>query len=262
MVINIQKDLFALYQERDIALFSSYQLIMGEQLAEGLSYTTPLMVGLIDTLLSNSKMMAYNLLQNAIDEAKGAARVHLIAERHAPDPLKKEMLRHAGDEMRHSRQFAEMIFCTGYEYEDTSDTKETAHAAEEVLAFDDDLYAFICRVHSIEIRSWVMLRHYLRILHKYPEKNIRAMIPVFEQILNDEIRHVVYTGKWVNKWLAENPALPSVLSECVAHTNRETWHDVAGMAHYMATADIGAEGPTKSPINPLVAGRWDRAAKV
>ena len=261
MIINIQKDLFALYQERNIALHPAYQAIMGKQLAEGLSYTTPLMVGLIDTLLSDSKMMAYNLLQNSIDEAKGAARVHLIAERHAPEPLKKEMLRHVGDEMRHSRQFAEMISCTGYEYEDTSHEEETARAAEEVLAFDDDLYAFVCRVHSIEIRSWVMLRHYLRILRKYPEESIRAMIPVFEQILDDEIRHVIYTGKWVNGWLAENPTLSSVLTECVAHTNRETWHDVAGMANYMATADVHTEGATKSPVNPLVAGRWDRAAK-
>lgn len=260
MIVNIKRDLFSLFQKQNIVLHPSYQRIMEEQLVEGLAYTTPLMVGLIDTLLSNLRMMAYNLLQNAIDEAKGAARVHLIAERYAAGPLRQEMLRHAGDEMRHSRQFAEMIVHTGYEYEDTSDTEETARTAEGVLTFDDDLYAFICRVHSIEIRSWVMLRHYLRILGKYPNENIRAMIPAFEQILSDEVRHVFYTGKWVNRWLHEKPELASTLMECVVHTNRETWHDVASMANYMATADIHAEGFSKAPAN-LTAGRWDRAAQ-
>ncbi len=257
MIFDIKKDLFTLFQKQNIVLSLSYRQIMGEQLAEGLAYTTPLMVGLIDTLLSNLNMMAYNLLQNSIDEAKGAARVHLIAERHATDPLKKEMFRHAGDEMRHSRLFAKMIANTGYEYEEVPDTKEIERATNAVLEFDDDLYAFICRVHSIEIRSWVMLRHYLYILGKYPNENVRAMIPIFEEILDDEIRHVVYTGKWVNKWLEENGSLASTLSECVAHTNRETWHDVSSMANYMVTADRNSDEVPKD-FARLTAGRWER----
>lgn len=261
MIIDVKRDLFFLFQQRNIEIHPSYQQIMGEQLVEGLAYTTPLMFGLINTLLSNLKMMAYNLLQNSIDEAKGAARVHLIAKRYAASPLRQEMLRHAGDEMHHSRQFAEMIVHTGYEYEDTSDTEEAAQAAEDVLAFDDDLYAFICRVHSIEIRSWVMLQHYLRILNSYPNEKIRAMIPDFEKILSDEVRHVFYTGKWVNQWLHERTTLADTLKECVVHTNRETWHDVASMANYMATTDIHAEGLAKAPAN-LTAGRWDRAAQI
>lgn len=60
------------------------------------------------------------------------------------------------------------------------------------------------------------------------------MIPTFTQIRDDEIRHVLYTGLQVDQWLKESPSLAVTFEECMAHTNRETWHDLANMSHFMA----------------------------
>lgn len=257
MMINVKEDLMELYAERTMTVTPLYQEIMSQQLAEGLAYTEPVMVGLIETLFRSKTMMAYNLLQNAIDEAKGAARVHLIAERYANPQLKKEMFRHAGDEFRHSRQFAGLIQCTGFDYEESAANDDTNDPVDDILDFDDELQPFVCRVHSIEVRSWVMLRHYLRILNQYDDPDIRAMISTIDQIRTDEIRHVLYTGAWVNRWLQEDPSLGTTLKECVAHTNRETWHDVAAMSNYMADA-MADILPTVAA--PQGAGRWNRLA--
>lgn len=88
-------------------------------------------------------MMAYNLIQNAVDEAKGAARVHLVAERYASPELKKKMLRHVSDEMRHSRLFAQLIQYTGYDYEENDSEEENERSVTELFEFDDDLSAFL-----------------------------------------------------------------------------------------------------------------------
>lgn len=254
--MDIYSDLAALYTQHNYEIHPTYGHIMQARLATGLAYTSPVMVGLIETLLRNKAMMAYNLLQNAIDEAKGAARVHLIADRYAPADLKREMFQHAGDELRHSRLFAHLVTHTGFEYEEATDSDATGGTVDDVFDFDDSLRPFLCRVHSIEVRSWVMLRHYLHILGQFEEDSVRGMITTIEQIRDDEIRHVLYTGKWVNRWCAEDPALPSILEECVAHTNRETWHDLASMASYMASA---MDDVMQSEMMPTKqGGRWNR----
>ncbi len=51
------------------------------------------------TLFGNKRMIAHNLLQNAIDEAKGAARVNIVAEKYANSELLDKMKRHVGDKL-------------------------------------------------------------------------------------------------------------------------------------------------------------------
>ena len=158
-----------------------------------------------------------------------------MADRYAPPDLQRKMKRHVGEELKHSKQFGELVPITGYRMEEVADNKP--ELIEEVLEFDDDLHAFICRVHSIEIRSWTVLRIYQQVLNErqFGEVADRAL-PVLDDIMQDEINHVVYTGQQLDEWLRSNekPGLPDTLEECFAHTNRETWQDMSSMVAYLA----------------------------
>lgn len=230
--MNVLDDLSDLYKSREFSPGEKYQDSMQRALTASLAYGTPSMFGITATVLSSRKMIAYNLMQNSIDEAKGAARIQIIADKYADPELHKKMHRHVGEEMKHSKQFMELIEATGYHSESTEPETEEV---ERVLDFDDDLKSFICRVHSIEIRSWTVLRMYQQILgeHQFPEISEIAL-PVLDDIMQDEINHVFYTGVQIDEWLREDPSLQATLDECLAHTNRETWQDMASMMTWLA----------------------------
>ena len=230
MLPNVKQDLLKLLRSKGVRTTPEYVSAVSQALDEGLSYNTPAMFGMAETLFQSEMMIAYNLIQNSIDEAKGAARVEIIARRYAPPALKKKMLRHVGDELRHAKQFLALLKLTPYRAEADSDGK----AAEEVFEFDDELKAFMCRVHSIEIRSWTMLRHYISVIRGMDNPKLQEAIPVLEAIMADEINHVAYTGETLIEWIGEDPKLRETMLQCFAHTNRETWHDLANMSNYLA----------------------------
>jgi rubrerythrin len=229
-MINIEKDLMKLYENNNILVSNIYKDCVFDNLVRDLVYTSPIMEGMVSTLFKSKKMMAFNLLQNAIDEAKGAARVRIIAERYANDELRVKMIRHVNDEMNHSKMFADMIPLTGFDIE--HDDSE-ANDIDNVFNFDDDLKQFLCRVHSIEVRSWVMLRHYLTTLDELTDPELLKMKPIIESIMQDEIRHVCYTGETVSNWLDNDNDLKDTFIDCINHTNKETWQDLSNMSNYM-----------------------------
>lgn len=231
---DVLADLKNLYKEREIQLGELYVESMTSALDHQLSYQVPAMYGITRTLFDSPKMIAWNLVQNGIDEAKGAARIQIIAEKYAEPDLHKKMMRHVGEELKHSRLFLNMVQLTGYQTVEV-DLADGEEQVGQVMDFDDDLRAFICRVHSIEIRSWTVLRYYLEALRSMPRRDIaEEMTPVIEHIMVDEINHVVYTGETIDGWLREDPSLKETLDECFAHTNRETWQDMASMTKYLA----------------------------
>lgn len=233
LTIAVFKDLCGLYSDRNIQMCSDYLESCERALGEGLAYSTPAMYGITKTLLSSASLFAHNLAQNATDEAKGAARVRLVAGRYASGELLAKMKRHVADEFKHSVQFRKLIPLTGITHFRRA-PGEVADEIDKVLNFDDDLRSFLCRVHSIEIRSWTVLRIYIDILAHSPEPSFRKAIPVLEDILADEITHVLYTGKQISDWLEEDRGLALMLDQCFAHTNRETWRDIAHMTEYLA----------------------------
>jgi len=232
-VYEVGSDLAELYRSHEIKTAEPYNSLMAQALGPGLAYSTPAMYGVTATVLSSKRMIAYNLVQNSIDEAKGAARIQVIADRYAADtPLHKKMKRHVGEELKHSQQFKDLVAATGY-LAQSGDPEPGA--IDDVLDFDDELKAFICRVHSIELRSWTVLRMYQDILSSrtFPDVS-EAALPVLEDIMQDEMYHVVYTGEQIDEWLREEPSLEVTLLECMSHTNRETWQDIASMTSWMA----------------------------
>jgi hypothetical protein len=229
---NVLQDLKQLYTDHGITTDERYDESMSRAMGPQLAYGSPAMYGVTATVLSSRRMIAYNLAQNAIDEAKGAARIQVIADSYAEGDLYKKMHRHVGEELKHSRQFKALVPATGYR---TKDDPVEPEATEEVLDFGDELRAFICRVHSIEIRSWTVLRMYQHILCQkaFPDLS-EAALPVLDDIMRDEINHVIYTGQQIDEWLRDDEGLQSVFDECLDHTNRETWQDIASMTAWMA----------------------------
>lgn len=143
-------DLKRLYSGYNLETAGCYNDSMTRALGPDLAYGSPAMYGVTATVLSSRRMIAYNLAQNAIDEAKGAARIQMIADNYADGDLFKKMHRHVGEELKHSKLFKALVPATGY---DTRDDPVDPTATEDVLDFDDELKAFICRVHSIELQS-------------------------------------------------------------------------------------------------------------
>lgn len=233
MRFDVAGDLLRLMRQRGVTLTSAYERVIGTVATEGFSYCTPAMFGITETLFSNKLMIAHNMLQNAVDEAKGAARVNVIAQKYADPVLHNKMKRHVSDELRHSRMFAESIALTGFRIE-KEDEAVISQAVDDVLVFDDDLITFLCRVHSIEVRSWTMLRLYVELLRSKEESSLKSIASVLQRILADETYHVQYTCGQINEWLDDGLAAEDTLLNCFRHTNRETWHDMANMADYLA----------------------------
>lgn len=232
-MFNVFSDLMDLYKKKGIPVNKSYEEIASQALGPSLAYATPTMHGLVSTLFSNDELIAHNLIQNSIDEAKGAARISLITERYSPPELRKGFMRQVEDEWRHSEQFLGLLPLVGYEFERVKD-EASKRELENVLDFDDDLYAFGCRAHSIEIRSWIVLRLYKQVIAELGLSHMRPALPILDQIMEDEIYHVTYLGRIVMDWMERYPALAKTLQNCLAFTNRETWHDIANMANFLA----------------------------
>lgn len=232
-MIDLKKDLYTLYSSRGVQTNEQYRAVIDQSLGPFVPYVTPVMTGMISTLFRSRELIAQNLVQNSIDEARGAVRIGIIAEKHAPPELSRKMKRHVGEEMKHSRQFRKLVELTGFRCEQVESDAVLAETGE-VLDFDDDLREFICRVHSIEIRSWTMLRHYIEVLRAFSSDSLAEAIPVLEEIMSEEITHVTYTGAQLIEWLGEDPTLAPVLARCMVHTNRETWNDLASMSGYLA----------------------------
>ena len=228
---NIQNSLYGLFDTQGVSLSKEYKDCIEKYLVSDLSFTSEMMNGLARTIFQNKKMMAYYLLHNAIDEAKGAARLRMIAERYADDELRPLMLRHYNDEMNHSTLFASLIPLTGYETE--THEHEVQYELDKVMNFDDELKTFLFRVHSIEIRSWRLLLLHLAIIDESDDDYMKQMRPTIQKILEDEMQHVCYTGKYVSRWLHAEPHLSKVFVECITHTNKETWEDLSSMALFM-----------------------------
>ncbi|PSV20611.1 GTPase [Photobacterium leiognathi subsp. mandapamensis] len=228
---NIQNELYAMLESFNVNPSDEYKECIEKYLTADLSFTSELMEGLAKTIFRSKKMMAYYLLHNSIDEAKGAARLRLMANRYADEELKQKMLRHYNDEMNHSTMFASLIPLTGYEAE-VDDTGVEGELTK-ILDFDDNIKTFIFRVHSIEVRSWRLLLLHLKIIEGSNEQYMKDMQPTIQNILEDEMRHVSYTAQYVSQWLHQDPYLSQSFINCITHTNRETWEDLSAMSNFM-----------------------------
>lgn len=232
-MFNVFFDLMGLYKDKGIPVNRSYEEIASQALGPSLAYATQTMHGLVSTIFSSDEMIAHNLIQNSIDEAKGAARISLITERYSPPELRKGFMRQVEDEWRHSEQFLGLLPLVGYEYERVTD-EASKKELTNVLDFDDDFRIFGCRAHSIEIRSWIVLRLYKQVIKELGLSHMLPALPVLNQIMEDEIHHVTYLGRIVMDWIEQERGVSESLKTCFAFTNRETWHDIARMANFLA----------------------------
>ncbi len=86
MIYDIWSDLTQVYISNSFQISEKYRSTVQPHLKNTLSYNSQAMHGMTATLFTSPRLIAHNLVQNSIDEAKGAARVELIAQRYAPSP--------------------------------------------------------------------------------------------------------------------------------------------------------------------------------
>lgn len=202
-----------------------------------LSFVTPQFRDLVEMLMADVSVWKYYMLhQNTTDEAAGAMRVLHMAQSAEPR-IRELMERHASDEERHSRLFGSLLLELGGDL-DKSPEEEVAHKWQAIEQYQEDLAVFIARVHSIEVRSWACLTLYIDLLKmrdmsEWPPKTIA----VLEAILQDERRHVAYTGVLLHDWAEQGRAdeIRIAVREATHQTNAETWRDMSRMMDYIAT---------------------------
>ena len=233
MDIDVAKKLLDLLQSDAVVVDRDYALVIDHIRKEGFSYATPAVLGMVSTLFSDNMMVAHNLLQNAADEAKAAARINIIAERYAEPPLRQQMQSHAADSLQHGELFAEAVKYTGFSTEACTE-EDKLQIVEEVFDFDDELTLFVCQVHVVEIRSWIMLNFYAATLEARDDQHLAKIIPLLKTISACKATHILYTARQINLWMQTNKQLRYTLAHCFRYTNSETWHDLAEMSSYLA----------------------------
>jgi hypothetical protein len=242
MSIQVHDDLMHLFESKGLIPCDRYKKVVADHLHHFLPYGSDVMHGVILTLFQSDKMVAFNLIQNSIDEAKGATRIGIIADRYAHEPLKSKMMTHVSEEMKHSQQFLGLLPMTSCHYVQNEADGQTEEI-KGILDFDDDLVGFLCRVHSIEIRSWTVLRYYKQVIRELHKEHLFPALAVLDDIMSDEIGHVLYTGEQINTWMSTNEQLEGMLDACFAHTSKETWVDLSNMTTYLSSnANLIARG--------------------
>ncbi|ALF09886.1 ferritin-like domain-containing protein [Parageobacillus thermoglucosidasius] len=194
---------------------------------------------LVHFLMKEVPNWKYHMLhQNTTDEASGSLRVDLMGERSGDPRIQQLMHRHALDVERHSRLFGGLLQDLGGELE-IAESEEMLKKWDDIKDYHEDLIVFTARVHTIEMRSWRCLKLYIDYLSNtdfvkegWPEKTL----DVLNVILNDEIRHVGYTGMLLHEWAAngKQEEVEAALEEAFRQTNRETWTDMSRMMDYLA----------------------------
>lgn len=233
-MFNLKPDLQTLYASHNIDICPEYLSVLDQHLLSNLSYISPLMHGLIKTICQSPLMIAYHFMHNAVDKATGAARIDIIAQKYASGNLREQMLAHSQQESTHSQIFAQLIPATGYDFEKKL-TEDILDEVAEIYDYDDNLIDFIFRLHATEIRSWILLRHFLLILSDSAESPEKQR---FQQdislILRDEITHICYTAQATSQYIAKDPNRAIQFHKCLEYINKESWQDISHMSLYMA----------------------------
>ncbi|PSR24455.1 MAG: hypothetical protein C7B47_14775 [Sulfobacillus thermosulfidooxidans] len=230
-------ELLTTYDER-FSKRGIYAQTMGELLTGPfISFVTSQFRDLVEMLMADVSVWKYYMLhQNTTDEAAGAMRVVHMAQ--SAEPRVRELMeRHASDEERHSRLFGSLLLELGGDLEEAPEA-EVQHKWQAIEEYQEDLIVFIARVHSIEVRSWACLTLYIDLLRmrdmsEWPPKTLS----VLEAILQDERRHVAYTGMLLHDWAEQGRSdeVRSALVEAIHQTNAETWRDMSRMMEYIGS---------------------------
>ena len=139
-----------------------------------------------------------------LTEHCGGVFIESLQPTYASHPAASLLSRHASDERRHGRMFAELAGTTVAEHEGSEAfALETRYHEAYARWVGDDLFALVCLLHGFELRSGVLQCHWFALMDMFPDSEAAAIRPAFTRISTDEVFHITYTAQLVAEGLAQ-----------------------------------------------------------
>jgi len=184
---------------------------------------------------SDLALLQRNFRRHSFGELATSQTLQSIASTLKPTSLREEMLAHADDELRHSKLFSALAKSlqqsTGY-----TDCEDFSWILDDDRRFVEnyagDIVEFICNVFAAEVRSHSFVTSYITALRADDSAQAKRICKVLARILDDEGRHIGYTGRYINQWMASNLDLAESLERSFKAFDRNSWVDIAGTAQF------------------------------
>jgi hypothetical protein len=208
----------------------------------------PLAEGVVHTVLQDRRLLAIRFARHAGNETQGAGMIATVGEGLPAGRLREDLLAHALDEARHGRMF-QALARQANERRARPILRAMPRSDASGEAFDGDVAAFLAATHVAELRNLHLLDLYLtapvRLAGGFDAK-VRA---VLGRVQADEHRHVSYTWRHVQGFLAEGRLTNDYMEACFAEFERLAWWEIASIARDAAETVV-ADAPVAPGVDP------------
>ncbi|CAM2070272.1 hypothetical protein SCOR_33175 [Sulfidibacter corallicola] len=235
--MNLPHSMLELLEQQEIGLHPIYAARVTGLQERNFVTNSKVMRAMNEAMFADNRALAFRLKRHSEHETLGARFIEAIATEHADGQLQEDLLAHAADEYRHGRMFKTIYkeVAATTMTDDFDDHRETVE--NELAAFDGALVSFLFASHTAEIRNYYLLHQYLELITGVDKPYRHRLEAVLHQVMGDEIRHVVYTARYVNELLAEDPSRAILLDGYLAEYSRMSWQEMALIASYFATRE-------------------------
>jgi hypothetical protein len=232
-MLNLVDTISSLLREHDVGMAGSYRRALDVLGQEVFAANSDAMRGVNEATFRHQGALLHRLERHSKNETAGAQLIAYVAQTHARDSLREDLLKHAQDEFRHGRMLGALVDrLSGME--ESSPHVERVEIPENNAGFDGDVINFICATHVAEIRTFSMLEQYIVLARMLPSHVAPKMLACFEAIHRDEVRHLTYTARHLNAWMQSDERPGTLLIEYMRTYSRASWQEIAEMAGYLA----------------------------
>lgn len=193
-------------------------------------------------VIATPSLLERNFRRHSVGELASAQTLQAVASTVKQSDLRGDLLTHCEDEMRHSRMFAALA-----DHVDVGPERSLNEDYEWILEndrrfvekYNGNIAGFICDMFAGEVRTYSFISGYIESLAADGSPLSKKLNAVLTRILEDESRHIRYTGQYINGWMQEGLDLrPSILRSFEGF-DRNSWVEVA------ATAEFFYKRPTR-----------------
>jgi hypothetical protein len=186
-----------------------------------------------DLIITNPKLLEKTFRRHSIGEKATAETLESVSAWLKPVPMKSALVSHANDEMKHHRIFGALADkLIEYNEEKVSFEWIVENDRYFVENFSGDIVDFICDLFAGEVRSFYFINSYLEVLDSKSCAYADKIAPALRRIVDDECRHIGYTGAYLNEWMREGLDLSPAVQKSFRIFDKSGWIDVAAAAEF------------------------------
>ena len=167
-----------------------------------------------------------------------------IAGQLKPGDLRNKMESHADDELRHSRMFAALADSISDQPNENGQEREQfnwiiVHDQNFVSQYNGDITDFVCDLFAGEVRTFSFVSAYIVALDDAKSESALKCSTVLQRVLEDERRHIRYTGLQINDWMERGLDLTRSIRLSFENFNKNSWIEVMETAkHFVKDRNI------------------------